>query len=223
MQKLNNKGMTTVEILISFILIATISASLFAIVTNYNNKRQVESDRLQINEYKNVLEKTIQDDIIKIGVSSASKYEVIDGNKGRYAVDFVLKDGSRRRLYIYRQLTKGLKGKEETTDETGRRVSTTTGVEVEGASTNFDDKFEVYYGKTTSTDIKSFDITGLEKFDLPSLGSSKNEDGYTVQNLRLTNIVLDDQDYTLSIYIGLYHNDLGSKYGINIVTPLAFQ
>ena len=67
-KKLNNKGMTTVEILVSFLLVAAISTSLYTTVSNYNRKMDREHFKLEINKYKNVLTKTVQDDIIKGGL-----------------------------------------------------------------------------------------------------------------------------------------------------------
>lgn len=195
MIKLNNKGMTTVEILISFVLVAAISTMLFSTVANYNNKRQVESDKLEINEYKNVLTKVIQDDIIKVGMQSASTYQKRsdDGVKDIYVADIVLKNGKRKRLVVERAL-----------------------VDNEKASA---DSFGVYYGETSSTNIKDCSTDKLEKFPLPDLGST-TKDGKTLQNLKISNVIFSTENYTLSIFIGLYHNDIGSRYAINIVAPI---
>ena len=38
MKKLNNKGITTIEVIISFVLVVIISASLFTTITAYNRK-----------------------------------------------------------------------------------------------------------------------------------------------------------------------------------------
>ena len=39
MKKLNNKGITTIEVIISFVLVVIISASLFTTISAYNAKR----------------------------------------------------------------------------------------------------------------------------------------------------------------------------------------
>lgn len=71
--KLNNKGITTIEILICFILLAVISTSLYSTVSNYRNKQILESEKEKIYTYKNLLTKEIQDDIIKKGIKNAVK------------------------------------------------------------------------------------------------------------------------------------------------------
>ena len=68
MKKLNNKGITTIEVIISFVLVVIISASLFTTISAYNAKRLTESYKSQIYTYKNQLTKIIQDDLIKKGL-----------------------------------------------------------------------------------------------------------------------------------------------------------
>ena len=72
MKKLNNKGITTIELIISFVLIIMVASSLFSTITAYNEKRLVEGYKAEILTYKNSLTKLIQDDFIKIGVTKAS-------------------------------------------------------------------------------------------------------------------------------------------------------
>ena len=72
MKKLNNKGITTIELIISFVLIIIVASSLFSTITAYNEKRLVEGYKAEILTYKNSLTKLIQDDFIKIGVTKAS-------------------------------------------------------------------------------------------------------------------------------------------------------
>ena len=74
MKKLNNKGMTIIEILVCFIIVSIISASIYAIVSNYNNKKNVESYKQEIYKYKNLLTKEIYDDIIFKGVVKVTNH-----------------------------------------------------------------------------------------------------------------------------------------------------
>lgn len=73
MLKLNNKGITTIEILICFVLLAVISTSLYNTVSIYRNKQILEGEKEKIYTYKNLLTKEIQDDIIKRGLTVATK------------------------------------------------------------------------------------------------------------------------------------------------------
>lgn len=113
-RKLNRKGITTIEILICFVLLAVISTSLYNTVSIYRNKQILEREKEKIYTYKNLLTKEIQDDIVKKGLknilkdSSAAATEItlkfnddtdailnvdVDGNKISYdGVDYPLPD-----------------------------------------------------------------------------------------------------------------------------------
>ena len=64
MKKLNNKGMTIVEILITFVIIASITVSLYASIASLKNKEEIVSYKEGITTYKNLLTREIQNDII---------------------------------------------------------------------------------------------------------------------------------------------------------------
>ena len=78
MKKLNNKGITTIEVIISFVLVVIISASLFTTISAYNAKRLTESYKSQIYTYKNQLTKIIQDDLIKNAENNFYYRELLD-------------------------------------------------------------------------------------------------------------------------------------------------
>ena len=42
MKRLNNKGITTIEVIICFILVVTISTSMFSTISSFNQKRILE-------------------------------------------------------------------------------------------------------------------------------------------------------------------------------------
>lgn len=63
-RKLNNKGMTIIEILICFVLVSIIIISMFNVVNNYKDKEEIESYKKDIRTYQNILTETIFDDII---------------------------------------------------------------------------------------------------------------------------------------------------------------
>ena len=66
--KLNKKGLTTIELLISFVLLAIIVASAYGTVESYKNKENIEEYKNKIYTYKNLLTKDIQRDLIKKGL-----------------------------------------------------------------------------------------------------------------------------------------------------------
>lgn len=71
MVKLNNKGMTAVEILVCMVLVVVITVSMYTSVSSYKNKQQIESFKEKIMTYKNLITKEINDDLIKDGLISA--------------------------------------------------------------------------------------------------------------------------------------------------------
>ena len=72
MKKLNNKGITTIEVIICFVLVVIISVSMFSTVSSFSEKRTVERNKEEINNYKEIVTKEIQDDFIKIGLMNVS-------------------------------------------------------------------------------------------------------------------------------------------------------
>ena len=55
--KLNNKGVTTIEVLISFVLIAIIANSLYSTISAYNDRRIIENYKSEVLTYKNTITK----------------------------------------------------------------------------------------------------------------------------------------------------------------------
>ncbi|MDD6224594.1 MAG: glycine-rich protein [bacterium] len=68
MKKLNQKGLTLIEVIMTFTLIMVIIAGLLTIIMNYRHRISIESKRLELVTYKNTLTKEIQDDILKLGL-----------------------------------------------------------------------------------------------------------------------------------------------------------
>ncbi|MBQ6476867.1 MAG: hypothetical protein IJI43_00280 [Bacilli bacterium] len=72
MKKLNNHGMTIIEILVCFILVMGIAAALYATIDMYNQKKHEESIKQSIYTYKNLLTRDIYQDIIRYRLKSAT-------------------------------------------------------------------------------------------------------------------------------------------------------
>ena len=64
MKKLNNKGMTIVEILVTFVIIASITISIYASIASLKGREEIASYKESINTYKNLLTRDIENDII---------------------------------------------------------------------------------------------------------------------------------------------------------------
>lgn len=97
MKKINNKGVTTVELLVSFIIVIAIVVGLFDVMMNYKNKQQIESIKNSVITYSNSLQKTIQDDMIKGHVISVSN---LSTDKKSALFSFDKPEGYQKKLII---------------------------------------------------------------------------------------------------------------------------
>lgn len=194
MKKLNNKGMTIIEILLCFVLVVGITTSLFSSLNSYKDKQQLESNRNAIVTYKNLLTKDIQDDLIKKGLKSTTITSTSkDDHSIEYTIKLELKDATTKYLII----TKNLAAYED---------------EDITAETDQNDFFMIKYGPQDNT----------INYPLPNLGSTKNQNDKIVYDLKINNIDINTDNNILSIYIGLYHTDFGKRYAIDIVCPINY-
>ena len=68
MKKLNNKGMSIIEVVVTFSLIMFLVVGLLVIVTNYRNKVAISLERLSLDTFKNNLTQDINNDILTNGL-----------------------------------------------------------------------------------------------------------------------------------------------------------
>lgn len=68
MKKLNNKGMSIIEVVLTFTLIMLISTGLLVIVVNYRNKVAVSLERLTLDSFKDNLTQDIYSDFYRKGL-----------------------------------------------------------------------------------------------------------------------------------------------------------
>ena len=201
LKKLNNRGMTAVEILVCFVHMSILAVSMYSSIASYKNKQSIESAKEKIFTYKNLLTKEVQDDLIKKGLVSAEISETINETKGKpenlpskvFKVDFLFRDGSKKQLVI------------------NRRLASDYSV-VDCASEKINDAFSIQYGEEGN----------LMTYDLPDVGYGENQCGEKVLDLRINNVDINKDNNILTIYIGFYHPDLGTRYGINIVCPINY-
>lgn len=205
MRKLNNKGMTTVEILLCFVLVAIITVSMYTTISSYNNKQNLEANKEKIVTYKNLLTREIQSDIIKRGLIEATFKEDADPGEEdtMTTIDMKFRDGSVRQLFILKKA-----GADHDFD-----------FENEGCSTvisSRNDQFSISYGDPTSSGV-------MEEYPLPDLGDSLNDCDKVIKDLRINNVYVNTDNHVLSVYIGLYHPELSTRYGIDIVAPINYS
>jgi len=71
MKKLNNKGLSIIELLVCFVIVSIISVALINTIMNYRAKQETENIKNLIRTYKNTITKVVQNDIINYGLKSA--------------------------------------------------------------------------------------------------------------------------------------------------------
>ena len=193
MKKLNNKGITTVEVIICFVLIVTITTSMFSTVSSFNEKRIIEQYKEEVYTYKNLLTKEIQDDFIKIGITSASYNKSVSGPTTIHTINCAMKDGTRRKLIITQRFAKSQYHPE--------------------GSTGVDDYYMIQYGTPENN---------LLNYPIPELGTS-DINGRKVKDFSINNVWVSISDTNvLNIYIGFYHPELTTRYGIQIICPINY-
>lgn len=71
--KLNNKGISIIEIVLTFALIMAMVIGMLTIVFNYREKASVSLEKLEMDTFKNTLTKEIQDDILTKGLKEINE------------------------------------------------------------------------------------------------------------------------------------------------------
>lgn len=209
MRKLNNKGMTTVEILITFVIVISLVISMYASISSLKEKQTIESYKESMVTYKNLLTKEIQDDLIMEQVIDAY-ITPVDGDPNSssgssQSVTFTFKNGSRKTLTV------NIKNGCDAVDSS--EVSTLCSSK---GINNFDQeaKYSIIYNN--------------EEFPLPNLGSEKidnfNSSGsHTIYSLKIDSVSMEvSDDNIFSLNIKFTHPDLSDKYQINIVSPINY-
>ena len=209
MKKLNNKGITTIEVLLTFVLVAVISISLFSVISSYNDMRIEKINIAKVTAYKNALTKTIQDDLIMLNLKDVSySASSTEDGKTTYIVDFLLEADVKRRLIIEKRLAFY---RQPRSPEEEAAVSETR--------KNTDDYFMITYGNPDSAD-------DMEEYPIPNLGS-REENGFKVMDLSINNVIINidsnGETKIFDLYIGFYHPELSTRYGISIVCPANYN
>lgn len=97
--KLNNKGFTVIELVLSFLFVTILSISLYQIVVNYKEKSQLESIQSELINFKTKVIIDIETDITKYFLKDMS-YCMKDGAIVNKCVDLTFGNGTTKRLEI---------------------------------------------------------------------------------------------------------------------------
>lgn len=229
--KLNNKGFTVVEVLVTFVLLSVVMVSLFSTISAFNEKRIQESYRARVYEYKNAIVNKIQSDFIEKGLSHVTI--AMEGSSNSpsgitHTVYCTLKDGTERVLVVHQRFTKTsfrFDGNLEYSDDFYIEYGTPD----EMIREEFPELGEVrgeYQGGTIHAFVENEHSTQCY------LDDGTMEKGPCVQkDFQINNVAIDVsnegdfnvESHVLNIYIGFYNYDLGTKYAINIVAPIDYQ
>lgn len=196
MKKLNNRGISIIEVLICFTITAVIVVSLFKVINNYKDRQDLASYKSEITAYKDTVTNTIQEGIINHGGvmeicnqnPNENNYHCDNGE-----VDDQYNDGGR--LSTYMKMEDGVFSFIEIVKETE------SGSSFEGEHTYSIIYQEDISNGSTKEEFNFPDIEGLE-FNEPSIHR-------------------DDRTGFLKIYVGSTHRDFNDKYSVlDIRVPL---
>ena len=102
MNKLNNKGLSVIEVVLTFALVMIIASGILTIIMNYRYKMQIEMVRMELVSYKNTLTKEIQTDILDRGIHEINTSGLCLDETDEYSgcVNIVFKDGVEKILAV---------------------------------------------------------------------------------------------------------------------------
>ena len=197
MIKLNNKGMTTVEILVTFVIVVIIVTSLYSSVVALKNKETIASYKESLIAYRDLLTRDIQKDLIEKGLSNFSHVE--DSNNATDTIHLTLGNNQQKTLII--------------THTTGCQAITDEEVRDNGLCPTHNksdgDQYSIKYG-----DIE---------YKLPNIGSDKNIGNQNIYDLKINKVIVSDDNNIFDLKIIFYHPDLGTKYSMHITSPINFE
>ena len=206
-RKLNNKGMTAIEILITFAIVVVIGVSMYDGIMDLKNKETVASYKLSLTTYKNLLTKDIQDDLIKVGLSAVSMDSMKDdtGKAIGYRIRMTLRDGSIRLLEVKQIFGCNAIDSLEADELCIQR----------GIDKNQSDDFSISYG--SEGNLTEYLLPDLGHEEIDNFGSSGT---HTIYSLRINEVDVSTANNVFSVRIVLYHPDMGTEQSIDIVSPI---
>lgn len=207
-RKLDNKGMTLIELVICFVVVAIIVISLLNTIMNIKAKEQTEDIRKTVISYKNVITKVIQTDIIKNDLKAYTDKEPTSGANSTSNEEWVLNmefnepfcsDASGG---VTKKELKIVRGNRENYIVYPDIVQNVDGICV---SQN------VKYKLETTTDVYDVDVSSSDK-----TGKTKYSD------IRFAYVSVKTYGNIFTLDIPIYHSELGTKYHVKIVAPLNY-
>ena len=188
--KLNNKGMTIIEILVTFVIVVVVVTSLYSSIIALKNKETIASYKESLTTYRDLMIRDIEADLIEKGLSSY-EYSTLGTNKDK--ITFTFRDGQKKDLIITHKMGCHAISDSEKSDKT--------------------------LCPNTSEDDYSISYGGVD-YKLPDIGSTDNVYGGKIYDLIIDNVIDNSSSDIFDLKIILYHPDLGTKYSIHITSPI---
>ena len=229
--KLNQKGFTVIEVLVTFVLLSIVMVSLFSTISAFNEKRIQESYRARVYEYKNAIVNKIQSDFIEKGLSHVMISRVGSTNSPTgitHTVYCTLKDGTERILVVHQRYTRSslrIDGNLDYSDD----FYIEYGTEAEMIREEFPNLGETkgsFQGGTIHAFVQNENVESCFLEDGTSNKGPCIQKDFQINNVSISisnEGDLNVESHVLNIYIGFYSFDLGTKYAINIIAPIDYQ
>lgn len=250
MKKLNNKGITVIEILLCFVLASLVTMTIFNIVDSFSKLKQREIAKNDITVQKTLLSKVMTDDIVKLGlqnvtvnglgVSSAKattytpKSYGVATDKGFNPVTWsncseneakqpgsnCFYSESATIIEVIFQFRTGAK-------RVLRILKQTNNLDLDAANkgTYHGDKYYMAYGELNSNN-KTFKANSVTSIDFDSFGYfTKEKEGtkYRIYKTEIGNIFITKKNSILKLDVRFDNGDLGQEYGFFLVTPTSID
>lgn len=104
MKRLNNRGISIIEIIVTFSLVMVIVGGLMSIIMHYRLTAQSSLKQMELQSYKETLTKAIQDDILDLGIAEINYAGNCNAsaNQNRFSscANLVFKDGTEKILAV---------------------------------------------------------------------------------------------------------------------------
>ena len=196
LKRLNNKGLSIVEILVCFVIVAVVAIALLNTLMEYKTEEQIETIKSHVESYKNTVTRVIQTDITDNAIVGYSG-KVLTHNDDEYKLEITLvyqkpfDNGSTTKLLtIYRN----------------------------------DEESYIMYPDIVKDDLGNY-VAHDVKYKLEEtskvLDEEENKEFNDLNFPYITeNMVRVKDGNTLTIDIPITHNELGTSYHIKIVAPL---
>ena len=203
MKKLNEKGLSIIELLVCFVIVAVVAITLLNTLMEYKTEEEIENVKNHVESYKNTVTRVIQSDITDYALIGYGN-KTYTATNGKYTLSVKLifekpfKDGSTEKTLVIFASDKE------------NYILYPDVVEQNGSYIKQDVKYELEAnGIVLDTDPE--DESSTQKKEYNDLRFAYlNEDLIRVKN-----------GNTISIDIPITHSELGDSYHIKIVAPLA--